>query len=178
VNEDQFQKVVEQHYDRLFRAARFMCADEHAAEDLVHETFLAAAESFSRFRGRSTVYTWLYGIMLNKLRRWIRRRRRSTVSLQQLSGDDPDGRAGEVLPADGPLPFEEVERRERAERVRRAMAELPEDQRSVIALRFVDGLSYQEIGEMLECPLGTVKSRIHYALRKIAASLEGGGEGE
>ena len=84
VNEKDFQTLVHEHYDRIFRAARFMCGDQYAAEDLVHETFLAAAQSFGRFQGRSSVYTWLYGIMLNKFRRWIRKRRTGTVSLHGL----------------------------------------------------------------------------------------------
>lgn len=171
MTEKGFRKLVEEHYERLFRAARFMCADQQAAEDLVHETFLAAAESFGRFQGRSSTYTWLYGIMLNKLRRWLRRRSSAAVSLQQFGGSDQES-LEDVLEADAPQPAEEVERAEAIEQVRQAMDELSPDHRTVIALRYVDGLSYQQIAELLGCPLGTVKSRIHYALERIAQKLK------
>jgi RNA polymerase sigma-70 factor (ECF subfamily) len=171
VTERDFQKLVHDHYDRIFRAARFMCGDQHAAEDLVHETFLAAAESIHRFRGHSSVYTWLYGIMLNKFRRWVRRKRTSVVSLEVLGSGQSNRSAEETIPSDGLLPPEDAERKETAEQVREAVGELPVDHRAVITLRFVEGLSYQEIAEAIDCPLGTVKSRIHYALQKIAGKL-------
>ena len=168
MTEHSLRELVEQYYDRIFRAARFMSGDTTAAEDLTQETFLAAGQSLSRFRGKSSPYTWLYGILLNKFRRWLRRRKtRTTMSLQAMS-DGSAGREGsEVLEADVPLPEETASRREDAGRVRAAMDTLTPDHRGVIALRFMDGLSYQEIAEALDCPVGTVKSRIHYALLRI-----------
>ncbi len=172
MTENSLRELVEQHYDRIFRAARFMCGETAAAEDLTQETFLAAGESLSRFRGKSSPYTWLYGILLNKFRRWLRRRKRRTaISLQAIS-DGSAGREGaEVLEADVPLPEEYAAQREDAGRVRAAMDTLTPDHRGVIALRFMDGLSYQEIANALDCPVGTVKSRIHYALLKIEEAL-------
>jgi len=171
VSERDFQDLVHEHYDRIFRAARFMCGDAQAAEDLVQETFLAAAESLGRFQGRSSTYTWLYGILLNKFRRWVRRKHASIISLHQLQGAGDEEQEQYLLPSEDPLPEEHAERRETIERVRLVMGELSPDHRAVIALRFVEGLSYQEIGQILGCPLGTVKSRIHYALQRIAEML-------
>ncbi len=172
-----FQTLVEEHYDRLFRAARFMCGDPQAAEDLVQETFLAAGETLDRFQGRSSPYTWLYGILLNKWRRWLRRRKRRVFSLQSMSWDEQPGNAAELVPSDLPGPADTAQEHEAAERVRSAIEQLPEDHRAVIVLRFVEDLSYQEIGEILDCPLGTVKSRIHYALKKIGKELASVGLG-
>jgi len=171
VKDDEFHNLVHQHYDRIFRAARFMCNGQQAAEDLVHDTFLAAAESWKRFQGRSSTYTWLYGIMLNKFRRSMRKRSTKVISLQQRADEDALS-IGDMLESDNPLPQDDIERRETIRHVRAAVLELPAEHRSVIALRFVEGLSYQEIGEALGCPLGTVKSRIHYALEKIGARLK------
>lgn len=168
-----FHELVDQHYDRLFRAARFMCSDLAAAEDLVQETFLAAAESLKKFEGRSSTYTWLYGILLNKFRRWLRRKERKVVSLQSVSTGRDDQHADEVFETDYPGPGEWAERREVAAEVRRAVQGLEADHRSVITLRYVEGMSYGEIAEALDCPIGTVKSRIHYALQKIGRRLAG-----
>jgi RNA polymerase sigma-70 factor (ECF subfamily) len=171
VNENRFRKLVEDHYDRIFRAARFMCGDAVAAEDLVQETFLAAAQSLSGFRGQSSTYTWLYGILLNKFRRWLRHKRGTALSLQAMAGDEEDGRSGELLATTYPGPPEIAERNEAIEQVRSAIQELTADHRSVITLRYVEGMSYEEIAEALSCPVGTVKSRVHYALQRIGKRL-------
>ncbi len=166
-----FQSLVEEHYDRLFRAARFMCGDQQAAEDLVQETFLAAGETLDRFQGRSSPYTWLYGILLEQVAPLAAPPNRRVFSLQSMSWDDQSGNAADLVPSDQPGPDDNAQEHEAAERVRQAIAQLPEDHRTVVILRFVEDLSYQEIGEMLDCPLGTVKSRIHYALKKIGKEL-------
>jgi len=166
-----FQALVEEHYDRLFRAARFMCGSRQPAEDLVQETFLAAGESIKHFEGRSSPYTWLYGILLNKWRRHLRRRSRRTFSLESMSWDDERRSAAELLPSEAPDPADNAQQQEATAQVRRAIRQLPEDQRAAVTLRFVEDLSYQEIGQILDCPLGTVKSRIHYALKKIGAEM-------
>lgn len=172
VTERDLHTFVRQHYDRLFRAARFMSGDLSVAEDLVQETFLAAAESLERFQGRSSAYTWLYGILLNKFRRWLRRRGSAALSLQHPIGRD-DGRAEDLLESHSPSPGQTAERHEDIERVRAVMQELSADHRSVITLRFMEGLSYEEVARTLDCPVGTVKSRIHYALLKMGKQLGG-----
>lgn len=166
-----FQAIVEEHYDRLFRAARFMSGDDQVAEDLTHETFLAAADALERFEGRSSVYTWLYSILLNKFRRWIRRRKKPVYSLHRMAEEQDDRPTAELVEEQRPGPVSRLESRETAEEVRDAVSKLSADHREVIALRFVEGLSYQEIAEIIDCPLGTVKSRIHYALKQIGEML-------
>ena len=137
----------------------------------MQDTFLAAGATLKRFQGRSSPYTWLYGILLNKWRRWLRGQNRRTFSLQSMAWDDQSESAADLVASNLPGPADSAEEHEAAERVRRAIAELPEDHRAVVILRFVEDLSYQEIGEILDCPLGTVKSRIHYALKKIGKEL-------
>lgn len=173
MSEKSLRKLVEQHYDRIFRAARFMCGDVQAAEDLTQETFLAAANSLDRFEGRSSVYTWLYGILLNKFRRWLRKRDMAATSLQGLAEADEHLEVEDILQPDHTDPSAVAERRETVELVRAAIAGLSADHRAVIGMRYIEGMPYQEIADVLECPIGTVKSRIHYALRKIADELAG-----
>jgi RNA polymerase sigma-70 factor (ECF subfamily) len=174
----QLHELVDDHYDRLFRAARFMCSDPSAAEDLVQETFTAAAESLSRFKGKSSPYTWLYGIMLNKFRRWLRQKGRRPLSLNAPARSDEPRRAEQMIPDDAPAPDEKAQSREAAQLVREAIGELSADHRTAVELRFVEDMPYEEIARILGCPVGTAKSRVHYALRKIGAQLRPEGADE
>ena len=161
------------HYQRLFGAALFMCGRSDSAEDLVQETFLAAAQSLDSFEGRSAEYTWLYGSLLNKFRGWLRRRgNNAPLSLQRIAERMNMSSSAEFLVSGAPGAPEQMEREEAAALVRESLDELPEHHRSVLVLRFLDGMSYQEIAEALDCSLGTVKSRIHYALQTIAERME------
>lgn len=172
--EENLRRLVDQYYDRVFRAARFMCGSVEVAEELVQDTFLAAVQSLDRFRGRSSLYTWLYGILRNKFRRWVRRKGSKAASLRTRGETD----GTDQLAARGqPQPDEDLERREAVEQVRRAVERLSADHRAVIAMRYVGEMSYREIGAALGCPIGTVKSRIYYALQKIGGELTRAGLG-
>lgn len=170
VAKKRFEKIARDHYDHLFRAALFLCGDRDVAEELVQDCFLVVAESLDKFEGRSSIYTWLYGILLNKFRVWMRRRGRA-LSLDQMAEQHEESSPAEFLEGNEDLPEGVVERRERAELVRQAIDDLPVHHRSVLALRYLEELSYEEIAEGLGCSLGTVKSRIHYALKRIARTL-------
>ena len=169
--EDSLERLARTHYERLFGAALFMCGNPQAAEDLVQETFLAASKSFQSFEGRSTEYTWLYGILMNKFKGWLRHRA-GPVSLQEMARER-NTETAEIVISDAIGAPEELEKQEAAQLVRESLDELPLHHRSVLVLRYMDGLSYQEIADALGCSLGTVKSRIHYALQTIARRLEG-----
>jgi len=167
----EFQELVRDHYDRLFRAALFLCGQETAAEDLTQDTFLAAAESMQRFEARSSLYTWLYGIMLNKFRGWLRHKSRKRLSLEAMVEDDESLTSSGLLAAETPQPVDVAANREYASIVREILDELPEHHRGVLMLRFMEELSYEEIAQTLDCSIGTVKSRIHYGLRRIGVEL-------
>ena len=171
MTEKNLRKLARLHYDRLFRAARFMCGDLSTAEDLVQDTFLAAATSLKNFEGRSSTYTWLYGILLNKFRHWLRRKESSVASLHLGGGDEEGGAPEEFLQTDFPGPEQAAERRELVQLVRGVVHDLSDSHKSVVTLRYVEGMSYEEIARALDCPVGTVKSRIHYALLKIGEKL-------
>jgi len=165
------ERLARAHYDRLFRAALFMCNSQDVAEDLVQETFLAAARSLEDFENRSSHYTWLYGILLNKFRGWLRRKGRA-VEAQGLGPGLSPSDAAEQLADERPDASELMERHERAELVRAALDELPAHHRGVLVLRYLEHMSYEEVAEAMGCSVGTVKSRIHYALKKVGEKLK------
>ncbi len=166
------EQLARDYYDRLFRAALFMCNDPEVAEDLVQDTFVAAIKAIDRFEGRSSHYTWLYGIFLNKFRSWLRKNKREkSFSLQHRAEQFDLPNEGELLESDMPGTLDIMLQRERAETVRKAIGKLPPHHREALALRYIEGMSYEKISGVLDCSIGTVKSRIHYALKKVAERL-------
>jgi len=154
-----FRQLAERQADALYCCAHALCRDRHRAEDLAQETLVAAWQSLGRFDGRCRFSTWLYGILRHKYLKSSRRRRPDLVDLDQIGSQALEQRA--------PPPGKAAEELEDALRVRRAVASLPSDHRSVIELRFFGGASLEEIATLLDCPLGTVKSRLHHGLEKL-----------
>lgn len=164
------QALTAEHFERIHRAALVLCGDPWDADDLAQETFLVLSRQASaehdgkRFEGRSQVYTWLYGILLNLERRERRRYGMRKRKLQTV---------GERLETDGPA--QPIETPLEAEEWRKSLwavvARLPDGQRQALVLRFSEGLAYEQIAETLQCPLGTVKSRIFHGLANLKRDL-------
>lgn len=139
----------------VFAYLRRRLEDAHDAEDLLQQTFLLAARDAAPLRAAASRRAWLIGIARNLLREHRRRRvRRRTVPIPA------DAAAPETGPEDP-----------RLEEMRRAIARLPETHREVLALRLGDGLSYTEVAEVLGIPIGTVRSRIHHAVRRLRSGV-------
>jgi RNA polymerase sigma-70 factor (ECF subfamily) len=145
---------VHAHGDRLLRSAYLLCGDANEAQDLVQETFLQALRSADRFRGESAAYTWLHGILLNVSRHHWRKQKRMVL----------DENVALETPIDGSAPAE-ADREARATGVARALQTLSPEHREVIVLRFYENLKIHEIAAQTGISAGTVKSRLHYALR-------------
>ena len=154
-----FADLAAEHGDRLIKAAWFLCRDREEAEDLVQETFFEAIHSAARFEGRSAPYTWLYGIMRRRFLLHCRKNRRFSRWL---------GLAGPSLRASDKA---EAERDERLEPMMRAGFSLPPKHREIILLRYIDGRKIAEIAAMLCISEGTVKSRLHHALRRAKTAI-------
>lgn len=141
---------------------------EEDARDVCQETFLRAFRALPRFRGQAKFSSWLYRIALNLCRDWVRRERRTPVV---QAPDDFDlmelAAAGE--------PSESIEnlvaRKDVARAVERAMALLPEEQRTAIVLKEYHGLTFQEIADLVGCPLSTVKTRLYQGLTVLRREL-------
>jgi RNA polymerase sigma-70 factor (ECF subfamily) len=143
--------------DRLLRSAFLLCGNEPDAQDLAQETFLQALRSVQRFHGRSSLYTWLRGILLNLSRHYHRERKRMVFD---------DGLVEQTLPVvtESPMAMDE---RLASSALSRALGQLSAPHREVLILRFYEDLKIHEIAERLGVSCGTVKSRLHYALQRM-----------
>lgn len=159
-----FGRLVQKYQDRLFNAMVHMLGDAEDARDTVQDAFVQAFVKLETFQQTAAFYTWLYRIAFNSA---ISRRRRSrpVESLdrnRETSGDEPaDAAAGDPL-----------ESQERAAQVRQALSQVSPEHRQILVLRDIDDLSYEEIGEVLQLPVGTVRSRLHRARLQLKELLQ------
>jgi len=159
-----FEELVMTYQHRVFGVALRMLGNRAEAEDVAQEAFVRAHRALGGFRGDAKLSTWLYAIT-------------SRLCLNRLaSGERRMARQGEHallrLSDAGPRPDAALERRELETALGRAIAELPEDRRIVVVLRDIEGLSYEEIAQVLELELGTVRSRLHRARAELKEKLE------
>ena len=168
---DAFGELVERYQDRVFNLTYRLTGSEEEAADAAQEAFLKAYRGMKSFRREASFYTWLFRIAVNEVRSRHRFRsvRPAEVSMYADAGHGADdsardgGRLAEDLRAPVPDPSDEAIRAERKLLVENALARLEPEQRMMIVLRDIEGRDYGEIAELLECPRGTVKSRLHRA---------------
>ena len=165
-----FDALIQHFHGPLFRLLCQMLGNPADAADTTQEVFLKAFRGLHGFRGGSSLKTWLYRIAIREAlnqRRWWRRHQSRETSF------DGDGMGDEALGAgNDPGPFEACASRETQRAVRRALARLPQAFRSAVVLRDLEGLAYEEIAEVLEISIGTVKSRILRGRRALRDLLE------
>ncbi len=164
---DAFTALVVRYQDRIYTLAYRMVGNAEDAADVAQDTFLAAWEGLSRFRGESALYTWLYRIAVNKA--LGRRRGSSTV---RTFSSDVDPSPLEFAVDRSLAPEELAQTRERSVLVQEAIAALESELKAVVVLKDVEGMEYEEIAEILSIPLGTVKSRLHRARLSLRQSLQ------
>jgi RNA polymerase sigma-70 factor (ECF subfamily) len=158
----------------IYALAYRVIGREDEARDVCQETFLRAFRALGGFKGQAKFSSWLYRITLNLCRDWIRRQRRQPVA-QAPEGVDLLDLATETTPSET---IEElVARREISRAVQRAMAQLPDEQRTAIILKEYHGLTFQEIADLLDCPLSTVKTRLYQGLTVLRRQLASAGMG-
>ncbi len=156
----------QQYFERIHRAALILTGNPWDADDLTQETFLVLARQPQGFSGRSTLYTWLYGVLLNLERRERRRQGMRRRKLRVLWDGQPDG------PCMAPAAEASLEVAEWKEGLWGQVAKLPDAQRQVLVLRFGGRLSYEEIAQTLACPIGTVKSRMFNGLAGLRELMD------
>jgi len=155
-----FDRLVELHYDRLHRLAYTMTGSDPDAADLVQETFLASMKSAGNFRGDARVATWLIAILRNQFTLQLRTRRKWRHAPMEVAAAV---RAPESQPSTRPAVNAVLER----------VRLLPEELRTALVLFYLEGMKYTEIAEAMECPVGTVRSRLFEARERLKKMLEG-----
>ena len=166
-----FDLLVVKYQRKIMRLLSRMIRDPGEIEDVAQEAFIKAYRALPQFRGESAFYTWLYRIAINTARNWLAQnnRRPSTPSAQE-------NEEGETFDAtdnltDSSNPESEMASRQIADTVNKAINDLPEELRNAIVMREIDGMSYEDIAESMNCPIGTVRSRIFRAREAIATRL-------
>ena len=168
---DAFGALVSRHQDYVYNSVVHLVGSDEEADDVAQDVFVKAYGSLSSFKERSQFKTWLYGIMLNTVRSlWRRRSRSKLVSLEASRTGEEGGRHNPSSPEDGPV--ELAARAERIRAVKDAIGRLDEGLKEIIVLRDIEQLSYEELAEVLEVPLGTVKSRLFKARSSLKGKLE------
>lgn len=168
-NVNDFEKLVTAYEKNVYSLALRMVGDPEDAADMTQETFIKAYRSLSSFRGDSKFSSWLYRIASNVCLDFLRSRsRHPQVS---LSSSDEDGRTAFELPDMSRNPEEQLMKKLSMEAVRRGLEQLPEQQRQILVLRELGGLSYAELARILGLEEGTVKSRIFRARKRLCALL-------
>lgn len=163
---DAFEQLVVAYRDQVFRLALRMCGNEADADEVAQEAFLSAWKALPNFRGDSRFSTWLYQLTSHAVIDLMRREKRQIAAedITEVSAPDP-----------GPSPQQQAERSETRQAVRDAMGQLSPEYRQIVVLRFLQELSYEEIGVVLKLPPGTVKSRLNRAKSQLKDILSKSG---
>jgi RNA polymerase sigma-70 factor (ECF subfamily) len=169
-----FELLVLKHRRRVERLIGRMVRDADLVEELAQETFIKAWRALPQFRGDAQFYTWLYRIAVNTAKKALVALKRDPVLPEhalQLDTDADETSARQPEPTTTETPETELAARELAAAVNAAMEALPEDLRQAVTLREIEGLSYEEIAAAMDCPIGTVRSRIFRAREAISARI-------
>ena len=173
-----FEMLVVKYQRRVERLIGRMVRDTDLVPDIAQETFIRAYKALGQFRGEAQFYTWLYRIAVNTAKKQLLELKRDPlVTMSALKSQDDDETSGNEYElngqvADAETPEALLASKEIAQAVNEAMEALPKELGQAIALREIEGLSYEEIAQALDCPIGTVRSRIFRAREAISARIK------
>src|SRR5499427_1194417 len=166
-----YDELVRRYQERIYATVYHMTSNHEDANDLAQEAFIKAFQALKSFKGGSSFYTWVYRIAVNKTINFLKQRKnKAHMSLDDLDFNaehDPDL----VALVSDKTPRREVNLAELHEKLNAAMQKLSEPHRLVVTLHDVQGLSHEEIAEIMECNIGTVRSRLFYARQQLQAYL-------
>ncbi|WJH36450.1 RNA polymerase sigma factor SigW [Paenibacillus aurantius] len=166
-----FAELVDLYKDKMYHLAYRMLGQSHEAEDIVQETFLRVYTNLDRYDVNQKFSTWIYRIATNLCIDRLRKRKPN----YSLDAEMPEGEGADwysLLASDQPSPESEVMLSETQEHIRRAIDSLPDKYKSVVILRYLQDLSLQEIGDVLDMPVTTVKTRVHRGREFLRKKLE------
>lgn len=168
-----FDRLILKYRERVFGIVYNLTSNREDAADLTQDAFIKAFQSIHRFGGQSSFFTWLYRIAVNSTLSHLRKNRlRSFFSLERIHADEPVSREIIAALTDKTGAERDAYIRELQEKLNDAMQKLSIKHRTVVTLFEIDGLSHQEIAEIMDCSVGTVRSRLHYAKQLLQAELE------
>lgn len=168
-----FDTLIRKYRERVFSVVYNLTSNREDAADLTQDAFIKAFQSIQRFSGQSSFFTWLYRIAVNSTISHLRKNRlRAFFSLETVDTDAPVAR--DIIDAltDKTGGERDAYVRELQEKLNDAMQKLSIKHRTVVTLFEIDGLSHQEIAEVMDCSVGTVRSRLHYAKQLLQAELQ------
>ncbi len=166
-----FELLVMKYQRRLARLLSRMVRDAAEIEDITQESFIKAYRALPQFRGDSAFYTWLYRIAVNTAKNYLVAKGRRAPTTTEFDSEEAEGFEDGDLLRDIATPDAELHTKQVARAVNEAVDTLPEELRTAITLREIEGLSYEEIAQMMNCPIGTVRSRIFRAREAIAEKI-------
>ena len=167
-----FGLLVSKYQRKLVRLLSRLVRDPAEVEDVAQETFIKAYRALPGFRGESAFYTWLYRIGINAAKNYLAAKGRRTPTNSEFDSEEAEGFDESEQLRDNNSPERILMSKQIADTVNAAMDRLPEDLRNAISLREIDGMSYEEIAQIMDCPIGTVRSRIFRAREAIAEKLK------
>jgi RNA polymerase sigma-70 factor (ECF subfamily) len=166
-----FELLVAKYQRKLVRLLSRFIRDPTEVEDVAQEAFIKAYRALPSFRGDSAFYTWLYRIGINTAKNYLVAMGRRAPTVSETESPDSEGSEESGQVPDYNTPENELMSRQIAETVNKAVEDLPEELRTAITLRELEGLSYEDIAGIMNCPIGTVRSRIFRAREAIAEKL-------
>lgn len=166
-----FELLVAKYQRKLARLLSRFIRDPSEVEDVSQEAFIKAYRALPGFRGESAFYTWLYRIGINTAKNYLVAQGRRAPTTTEFDVEDAESFEEAHLLHDVNTPEAELMSKEIATTVNRAMEHLPEELKAAITLREIEGLSYEDIAQIMNCPIGTVRSRIFRAREAIAEQL-------
>lgn len=166
-----FELLVDKYQRKLGRLLSRFIRDPSEVEDVMQEAFIKAYRALPAFRGDSAFYTWLYRIGINTAKNYLAAARRRAPTSTEIEAEDAEGYADGERLRDLNTPENMLLSKEIADTVNASMAALPDELRTAIQLREIEGMSYEDIARIMECPIGTVRSRIFRAREAIAEQL-------
>lgn len=167
---DAFEEIIAKYEKRVFSLIYNMLKNDNDIEDVAQEVFVKVYKNIDKFHGNSSLYTWIYRITTNLCLDYIKKQKSVIYIDEKIQTDD--GELDFQLPSEEKLQDELYEEKELKQKLEKSIAKLPDKQRVMIVLRDIKGLSYEEISEILEIKLGTVKSQINRARLKLKELLE------
>lgn len=167
-----FNLLVSKYHRRVGRLLTRMVRNQEDIEEVVQETFIKAYRAIGSFRGESAFYTWIYRIAINTAKNLLVNQGRRPSTLKESNDEDGETFEDNAALSNIDTPESLYQTKQIGEAVNEAIAALPEELRAALVMREIDGLSYEEIAQVMDCPIGTVRSRIFRAREAVAVRIK------